>query len=163
MAPTIPTRRRVEYARGYLELGLFTEAVAELDAIPEHDAAHVEVASCRVDVHMETKDWARVIDAAQIVCSRKPGCERAWIAWAYALRELQRVEEARDVLIRAERLHPRCGVLHYNLACYYCLLGDQVEAERRLTVAGELDDAWLQSALQDPDLRGMRSRLASQD
>jgi Flp pilus assembly protein TadD len=112
---------------------------------------------------LETKDWGRVIDAAQIVCSRKPGCERAWIAWAYALRELQRVEEAKDVLLRAEQLHPRCGVLHYNLACYYCLLGDQVEAERRLTVAGGLDDAWLQSALEDPDLRGMRSRLASQD
>jgi hypothetical protein len=54
MAPTIPTRRRVEYARGYLELGLFAEAVAELDTIPECEAGHVEVASCRVDWRRRT-------------------------------------------------------------------------------------------------------------
>lgn len=159
----ISTRRRVEYARGYLELGLLAEAAAELDAIspPENDS--VDVLSARVDLHMETKEWDRVIDAARVVCERKPARERAWIAWAYALRELQRIVEARDVLLRAEKLHGRCGVLHYNLACYFCLLGDLTEADRRLKMAGALDDVWLQSALQDPDLREMRSRIASND
>jgi len=163
MAANISTRRRVEYARGYLELNLFAQAAAELDAIPEEEGEELDVACARVDLHMETKEWERVVSGARVVCARKPASERAWIAWAYALRELQRIEEAKDVLLQAERLHPKCGVLHYNLACYFCLLGDVAEAERRLTIAGELDDAWIQSALEDPDLRGMRSRLTSQD
>jgi tetratricopeptide (TPR) repeat protein len=142
---------------------MFAEARAELDAVSVTEQDAIEVAQARVDLGMETKEWLIVLEAAERVCMEKPTSERAWIAWAYALRELHRVEEAKDVLLRAEELHGKCGVLHYNLACYFCLLGDQPEAERRLKLAGELDENWRNAALEDPDLRAMRSRLASKD
>jgi len=162
MGTFIPVRRRVEYGRGYLELGLLKEAEAELDAIPENEQSDLNVLEVRVDLHMELKHWVRVIGTAQLVCTQRPTNERAWIAWAYALRELQRIEEAKAVLLRAEALHgAKCGVLHYNLACYYCLLGDLKEAERRLKRACILDQSWREAALQDLDLKALWPRISS--
>lgn len=164
MESSIRVKRRVEYARGYLELGLVNEAKAELDAIPENEQSELDVLELRVGVHMELKNWERVVGTAQLVCEQRPGSDRAWIAWGYALRELQRIEEAKRVLLRAERLHgAKCGVLHYNLACYYCLLGDADEAQRRLARAIALDRSWREVALEDGDLRTMRARIASED
>lgn len=164
MEPSIPIRRRLEYARGYIELGLLVEAASELDAIDEHYQGEVDVLEVRVDLYMELKQWELVIGTAQFVCEARLESERSWIAWAYALRELQRIEEAREVLLRAESHHGQtCGVLHYNLACYYCLLGDFPEAERRLARALAMDENWRTVALDDPDLRAMRPRIASCD
>lgn len=161
---SIRVQRRLEYARGYLELGLIKEAQAELDAIPENEQAELDVLELRVDVYMELKAWTEVVGTAQRVCEQRPGLERAWIAWAYALRELQRIEEAKVVLLTAERQHgATCGVLHYNLACYYCLLGDMDEAELRLSRACAMDASWREVALEDSDLKAMRARIASRD
>jgi hypothetical protein len=41
------------------------------------------------------------------------------------------------------------------LACYACLLGDEVEARRRLKAAFKRDEVWKQSALEDTDLEAM--------
>lgn len=161
MASFIPVRRRLEYARGYLTLGLASEAKAEMARIPVALQEELEVQELWVDVLMELKVWKRVVRMARTVTAKKPESERAWIAWAYALRELQQIEEAQEVLLRAEKLHGRkSGVLHYNLACYACLLGDQDEAERRLERACKLDTSWREAALEDPDLKDLRPRLA---
>ena len=159
---SIPIRRRVEYGRGYLELGLLDDAQAELDSIPEEEQSDLDVLELRIDLHMELKHWERVVGTAQLVCEQRPGHERGWIAWAYALRELQRVEEAKAVLLKAEVLHgANCGVIHYNLACYYCLLGNLAEAERRLKRACILDKSWREVALEDPDLKALHARISS--
>jgi hypothetical protein len=52
-------------------------------------------------------------------------------------------------------LHPSCAVLHYNMACYECLLGDIPEARRRLSVACKMGKEWKTGALTDPDLKTM--------
>ncbi len=162
MGSYIPIRRRVEYGRGYLELGLLEDAEAELDAIPEEEQSDLDVLELRVDLHMEMKHWERVVGTAELVCEQRPANERAWIAWAYALRELQRVVEAKAVLLRADVLHgAKCGVIHYNLACYYCLLGNLAEAERRLKRACILNSSWREVALEDADLRALRARISS--
>ena len=161
---SIQKQRRLEYARGYMELGLLEEAESELDAIAEDDQSALDVLELRVDLHMELKQWPRVVGTAQLVCEKKNTCDRAWIAWAYALRELQRIEEAKAVLLRAETWHgSKSGVLHYNLACYHCLLGEMEEAERRLKRACILDPSWRAVALEDSDLKTMRARIASVD
>ncbi len=59
---------------------------------------------------------------AKPVCTAAPSDVNDWVHWAYALRELQRVEEARDVLLKAEPLNAdKEPVIRYNLACYYSL------------------------------------------
>lgn len=156
----ITTRRRLQYVAGYLELGMLAEAARELDAIPPHEQGDAEVLAVRVDLHMGAKQWDAVISLAAELARLKPTDSKGWVCHAYALREQDRIEEAQAVLREAEPLHGQeCGVLHYNLACYACLLGDRKEAKRRLKIALKMDATWKKSALDDPDLRTMQAEI----
>jgi len=159
---SITTRRRLEYAKGYIELGMIKEASEELEAISNEARTTVEVQRVHVDLYMEAKRWDQVVNAAKPVCEATPTDDGAWIAWAYALRELQRVKEAQDVLLRAEPLHgATCAVLHYNLACYACLLGQMQEARRRLSLACKMDENSKAAAMEDDDLRALWDDIAA--
>ncbi len=157
-----PTRRRLEHAAGYLALGMLNEATQELALIPFEDAALPDVLSARLALHMAKHEWRAVVDFGSQLARCNPEKEDGWINWAYALRELNRVEEAKAVLLEAESVHgKKCGVLHYNLACYHCLLGDMTEAKRRLRIACKMDAGWKKAALDDPDLKAMRDTIAT--
>jgi predicted Zn-dependent protease len=161
MPVTISTARRLQYGCGYLALGLVNEAFAEIEAIEGPDRLSLDVLRFRVNLFMEAKQWKDVVALAQTVCAAAPGDPDVWVSWAYALRELQRVVEAREVLLQAEPLHAAANpVIHYNLACYYALLGDLPEARRRLALACKADKDWAKAALDDPDLEALRSTEA---
>jgi hypothetical protein len=54
-------------------------------------------------------------------------------------------------------------LIHYNLACYRCVLGDKVGAMERLTTACRMEPVWKQAALADPDLESMKDEIAAMD
>jgi tetratricopeptide (TPR) repeat protein len=151
----ISTTRRLEYASGFIELGLLNEASEELEAIEGADRLSAEVMAVRSDLYMAAKDWDLLIAVARELARLTPKNDQGWIHWAYALRELGRIAEAKAVLLKAEPLHANCAVLHYNMACYDCLLGDISEARQRLSVACKMGNEWKAAALTDPDLKAM--------
>jgi predicted Zn-dependent protease len=153
---SIPTARRVQYARGFLELGMLAEAAGELDAI--HGAARIgaEVMELQVDLHMAARHWELVVAMGQELTVRYPAESKGWISRAFALRELGRIREAKEVLLQAEPEHGKtCSVLHYNLACYHCLLGEMKPAKDRLARACKMEKTWKQEARSDPDLKAL--------
>lgn len=156
------TLRRLKHASGYLGLGMLNEAADELETIEGDDRLSADVMRLRVDLYMQAKQWDLLSAVARELARLSPEDETGWINWAYALRELNRVEEAKAVLLQAEPIHgPKSGVLHYNLACYHCLLGDLVEAKRRLSIACRADNQWKRAALDDPDLKAMWDDIGS--
>jgi len=156
----ISTRRHLEYARGFLELSMFAEAAAELAAITAADRDAPEVLGVRADYHMQAKEWAELVAVARRCAQATPAGDKGWIYWAYALRELGRIAEAQAVLHEAEPQHgATCAVLHYNLSCYACLLGDHREARRRLALAFQMEAGWKDAALDDADLQAMRDTI----
>jgi len=156
----IPTHRHLKYASGFLQLGMLRDAVRELRAIARADRDSPEVLGMRIDLHMHARQWKQVITAARKLARATPGDDKGWISWAFALRELDRVGEAREVLIKALPLHGKtCDVLHYNLACYECLLGNLPAARLYLTVAAKKDPQWKEEARGDPDLRTLREEI----
>lgn len=158
----IPLRRHIEYARGYLTLGMLAEAASELEQAQPEERKSIDLLRVRIDLHMERKEWDNVIALAPEVCTATPADEGAWIAWAFALHELKQTSEARDVLLKAEPLlGSKCSVLQYNLACYACVLGNTQEAKKRLAKACRLDPTWRDSALNDPDLAAMKDFIAT--
>lgn len=158
----ISTAHRVEYALGYIELGLLAEAAVELDAIVFEDRFTAEVMAARVELHMAGKQWASVIDYASLLTSSHPDRVNGWTAWAYALRELNRIAEARDVLLEADPLHGATeSLVHYNLACYLCLLGELDAAKKRLAKACRMDSENKETALEDPDLKALWKYVAA--
>lgn len=154
--PSIPARNRLQYAKGYIGLGLIKEASDELRAIAGDDRMSVEVLRVRVDLYMEAKQWEMVVKLAGQVAEAASADEQVWISWAYALRELQLIKDAEAVLHRAEKdFGHKSAILHYNLACYSCLLGNVEEANKRLKRAIRLDKRFEDEWAADPDLKAL--------
>ena len=152
----IAPRKRLAYALGYIELGLIREARGELARLTAEERETPEAMAVLVELAMAEDDWRQVIRLAPRVAKVAPAVERPWIAWAYALREIGEIEEAREVLLGGAELIENPSVLvDYNLACYDCLLGDRGEARRRLERVFKRDPAWRAQAAEDPDLKDM--------
>jgi Flp pilus assembly protein TadD len=149
----IPTRTHLDYAQGYLHLNLLGEAKAELALIRPEDRNRPDVLALHLELAMAGNAWTRVITLAKKLSLTRPADERPWIAWAYALREKQRIAEARDVLLRgAKAIAEPTALVDYNLACYFCLLGDLTEARRYLKRACAREPEWTNEAAHDADL-----------
>lgn len=147
------TLRRLRYATGYIDLGLMDDASDELEKVAFEDRFVPEVLQVRLELHMAAEHWETVIGIGWQVTQQTPDNERGWICWAYSLRELERIEEARDVLLKAEPIHgTTSALLHYNLACYYCLLGELSTARQCLARACKINPGYKSDALDDPDL-----------
>lgn len=152
------TQRRLRYASGYIDLGMLKAASQELDTIEGIESMSPEVLSVRADLYMAARDWNLLVAVARDLARDHSSIDKGWIYWAYALRELGRVNEAQTVLLEAEPILGKTSiVLHHNLACYSCLLGDREEAIKRLRMVFEMDKSWKAQALEDPDLASMRN------
>ena len=160
--PPISTARRVEYAQGYLTLGMVAEAASELELIAAEDRRSDDVLEITIDLHSMRQHWELAATAAEEYARRHPDEPKGWIAWAFALRRWKNIPEAEQVLLEAEkRIGVTCGLVHYNLACYRCQLGDTVGALQRLATACRLDPHWKTAALEDPDLAPLKDQIAT--
>ncbi|MES2697222.1 MAG: hypothetical protein V4773_27400 [Verrucomicrobiota bacterium] len=131
-------------------------AAAELDRVKSADAHRLDVLEVRLDLHTQLRAWEQASGVGELLARLFPDYEGGWIGWAYALREMQHITEARAVLLEAEPKHGlKSAVLHFNLACYYALLGDVTVARQRLRRACQLDASFKQAAKDDPDLKSL--------
>jgi Flp pilus assembly protein TadD len=120
------------------------------------EQATIEARSARFEVALGETGWAEVVALAPQIVQLDQTRERPWVCWGYALRELQRVEEAQQTLLAGARLITEPSVLvPYNLACYACLLGDWAEARQLLASVVARDPHWAEEARQDPDLAAL--------
>lgn len=81
---------------------------------------------------------------------------------AFATRRAESVQAAKAVLLRAFALLPKEAILHYNLACYECRLGNLDAARERLRGAFELEPRFRQAVLEDEDLAPLWDSLGSE-
>ena len=159
MAGVITAAKRAQYATGYVQLGMYREAARELEAVAAADRWRPEVMAARIELHRETGDWAEVRRYALRLLERDAADLGAWISLGCAVRRVENVAAARDALLQAEACVGKGhAIVHYNLACYYCLLGDRDEARRRLAEACRLEEHFKRAAQDDPDLEDIRER-----
>ena len=157
----ISTATRVQYATGYIALGLLDQAETELAAIPSEDRELPDVLAANAELAMAAKRWTDVVRFARRLSEVAPSDVQGWVWWAYALREMQQIREARSVLLQIEAAHgDDHAVVPYNLACYYCLLGEIETARRYFSKACKMDPSFKESAATDPDLAGLRADIA---
>jgi tetratricopeptide (TPR) repeat protein len=161
-ANRISTRRRLEYVKGYLALGMLAHAVQELSEIELKDRFIPRVVEARMDLLCEAKQWSHLVSLARDYSHLRPCQEKGRIMWAYALRELNRVREARAVLMEVDAIIGKSSaLLHYNLGCYHCLLGELDQAKQRLAKAFRMDEELRFSAMSDADLKTLSPLLQS--
>jgi tetratricopeptide (TPR) repeat protein len=75
------------------------------------------------------------------------------ISLAYATRRADSIQAAKEVLLNAEPKFPKEAAIKYNLACYFCQMGEIQNAKNYLKKAIEIDLNWRVTALDDADLQ----------
>ncbi|MEM9158350.1 MAG: tetratricopeptide repeat protein [Verrucomicrobiota bacterium] len=152
----IRTETRIRYANGYLDLGMLREASAELKAIDDEGQETPACIAMWNRHHLSAKRWKALSASAEQLTKIDPQEPYGWVNWAYALRELERISEAKEVAQRALALHPKEAVLWFNLACYCCLLDKIDQAREHLKTAIDLEESFREEAKTDPDLNRLR-------
>lgn len=150
-----PDIHHLSAAEGWLELGNAHEALAELDRISKAAQGRAEVLGVRWGILAKFKLWEQSVAVATRIVEIAPEAVFGWIHRSYALHELKRTRDARDLLLPATKLFPKVETIPYNLACYECQLGDLPAARDWLRRAMKLHNrADIKvRALEDSDLK----------
>ena len=135
---------------------MLNEASDELEAIQGEDRLTQEMMVVRADLYRQAKHWDLLAAVARELTHRSPDYEKGWIDWAYALREMNQIAEAKAVLQEAQPIHgKKSAILHFNFGRCYCRLGEMAEARERVRTACLMDSQFKAKALDDPDLKAL--------
>ena len=153
--------RHLEAAQGWLGLGNWREARAELANIPVELQTHLDVLQVRWAIHAAAKEWESAAEVAEAFRRARPESPFGFVHLAYALHEMKRTQEAQNVLLPVVEKFQDEFIIRYNLACYACQLGDGEGAWHWLEKSMALTDPdeVKQMALNDPDLEPLRMQI----
>jgi tetratricopeptide (TPR) repeat protein len=153
-------QRHLTAAEGYATLGMYLDANAELEEI-DAEVRHVaEVLAVRVSIYAGLEKWELMQTVAGRLTAHDPDNAQWSISLAYATRRAQSIEAAKSILLEAVERLPKEPILHYNLACYECQLGELEVAKARLAHAFNLEPKCRLMALDDDDLAPLWDSLA---
>ncbi len=154
---THPDSFHLQAAQGWLELGNWLEANAELENISPQVRAHPDVLQVRCKIYNDAEQWDYLAEIAYSLCTMIPDSAFGPLHLAHALRKLDRTKEALDALLPVADKFLDEWRIAYQLACYSCKLGELKEAmgwlEAAIDVAGKEDIR--AKALDEPDLEAL--------
>lgn len=153
------SERSLLAAQGYLELGMVEEALSELVAIETSAISDPDLIELRLHVLMQGERWSDALASAEELLLLNSSALPAYIHGAFALHELGRTAEARDLLLRGPEVLGMDPTYHYNIGCYEAVLGNRESAKRSLERSFALDSTYRDFAKQDSDLESIRSEL----
>ncbi len=151
--------RKILTAQGYMELGLFEDARAELVGLPKEAWERTDVLETWVLCQMGEQRWEEALEMSRRLCEMQPKEPSGFIHAAFCLHELGRTEEAMVLLQSGPRSLRTKSVYYYNLGCYCAKLGRVDEAKQLLEKSFEIDNGLRRVAKKDPDLAELRSQL----
>ena len=131
---------------------MLEDANAQLDYVDPFNRALPEVLRVRAAVYHRTANWDDLRSVALKLTRLEPANVQWPLSLAYATRRTASIEFARDILLAAKEQLPSEPVIPFNLACYYCQLGDLDAAKDYLKQAFAIDPSWRLTALDDEDL-----------
>lgn len=146
-------RQHLTATYGYIELGMFEEANAELEKIDPFCRAAPEVLGARVNIYRALQRWEAMATIAARLVEWNPDEPSYFVDLAYATRRAESLQKAYAILIRGENLHPFDAAIQFNLACYETQLGSLESARRHLNIAETIQPRFKLLALEDPDLQ----------
>jgi tetratricopeptide (TPR) repeat protein len=135
-----PDSHHLKAAQGWLELGNQIEANEELEQITPELRHHPAVLELRWAIYYAAKKWDVCSDIARSLVELAPDRADYWRNRAASVHFMGRSKEAYDLLFPALEKFPDDWSIHYDMACYACVLGNLKEAWTRLEKALDLSD-----------------------
>lgn len=154
----IPSRH-LSAAHGYIKLGLFEDALEELQQLPEAMRNEPGVLAVWLEYYMARENWPEMRRTAVLLTNIEPENSQWWISLAYASRRAESIAAAREVLLIAEELHPVEPTIQFNLGCYACQMGEIQLAREYVERSISMDSAFREMAGSDPDLEPLREAV----
>ncbi|MBC2605392.1 tetratricopeptide repeat protein [Pelagicoccus albus] len=152
-------KKSLTYANGYRELGMFDEALAELENIDEMLSCKNELLKMRLAILMEAQRWQEALPTAHRLAAKESSDPGNVVNLAYVTRRSSGIESAKTILEKAVKLFPEEAIIHYNLGCYACCTGDTETAMKYLIRSFRLDPEYLEMSQKDEDLKSIREWL----
>jgi tetratricopeptide (TPR) repeat protein len=149
-------RRSILASSGFTDLGMFQEAVRELEELPESVRESTPILIAWLELYQGWQKWSEAMAIAEHLIAREPKDPNWPVALAFATRRAINLPAALDILEEAVLSFPRCATIHFNLACYHAQLHHLDEATRYLQQACLLDATFREAAQTDPDLAILR-------
>ena len=145
-----------ESAVGYANLGMYADALVELDNLSPQMNMDEGVQEFKLRLLERAGRWQDAAGLASRLATSNPDESRWFIAWAFAKRRSDSIETASKILTDAASLHPKDPLIQFNLGCYAAQRGDLTTAQTYVRRAIELDHDLEKLAHQDPDLEPLR-------
>ena len=152
------TKRRLGAAEGYLMLGMPLKALAILEEQRDWATMRFEAAFLTGEALRTIGRHREAITALELAAALRPGDVGAAVALGWCYKRTQRLAQAIDALARAARHRPDEPLLHYNLACYWTLAGNPLQAIPALTNAVRLDPSLRANLGREPDFAALQGR-----
>jgi hypothetical protein len=148
-------KHHIEAAEGWLHLGDWEEGRREILSVSPAARAHPEVVRVMLQFMMARQQWQAVAEGGLVLCLIAPQSPDGWFYRAAALGGMERITEARDLLLGVVDRFSGVFQLYYLLASFCCRLDDLKEGRRwwKQAVACYESTELKDRALEDPGLK----------
>jgi Flp pilus assembly protein TadD len=134
-------QKHLTMAEGYFELGMIEDATSELNQIPTRSQSEVEVSSLRLQLLIASGNYERGECVARGLVFKQPEKAFPWLGWAFCARRAISLEAAEQILEMAHTVHPKNGIIVFNMACYASAAGRISDARQLFSRATQLESA----------------------
>lgn len=148
-------KKTLQAACGWLELGLPSEALMELESLPTEARNRREALEVKLAAQMVRQSWNPASDTARLLCLKAADEPLFFLRAAFCLHETGDTLAACNWLLRGPKTLFEMAVFHYNLACYLWTLGEADRARSHLKQAITMDESFIEAAREDRDLAGI--------
>ncbi|MEM7603127.1 MAG: hypothetical protein AAF357_17155 [Verrucomicrobiota bacterium] len=149
----------LEKARGYIDLGMFDDALNLIDSLPEDQLLSDDAHEMRIIILLDRNQYEEAFEVSRTLSESRPGNHAGFIQGAYALHALSKTQEAIDFLQTGPESLQDEPSYFYNLACYEVALGRIEAAMTWLQQSINLDPRNRSRALKDKDLEIIHSQI----
>ena len=139
-------------ALGYFELGMLEDAEAALKELPEDEIRHPRTLRFRSQLLIARGAYDEALATCRQLLDVDPDDPSGYIHGAYCLHELERTQEAREMLLTGPDNLRDEPIFFYNLGCYEARLGEIESARAWLLRSFQMDRDLKLHARRDPDL-----------
>ncbi|MFM8580198.1 MAG: TPR end-of-group domain-containing protein [Planctomycetaceae bacterium] len=148
-------QRRVVEAEGYATLGMHWHVLQALSEFPPQFQSIV-VHMLRGDAYREMALYVHALKEFEQAGRLEPANVHVLLAQAWCYKRIDLLSEAIALTRQALAVDPNYEIVHYNLACYYCLADNPLECIRHLTRALQLKPELWHSVPKEADFDALR-------
>ena len=149
-------QKHIEYASGYLDLKMFDDALAEVDAALALEPNQPQAIAIKSAILWHTNRLDEAEPFIARLAALNPRDSGLWINLAYIRRRTQSLDAAVETLQHAFDANPRDALAHFNMACYRAMQHRTEEALEMLRNALHLDPKLRALARAEHDFDGLR-------